>query len=129
MKKRYVVAIVVALAFLLIGMFVMKTSKIEYANFSQARTQAKTVQVIGQPDKNKSPDAENNALHFAFYMTDKTGRTEIVDYAGPKPMNFDLAEYVVVKGKFENDKFIAKEILTKCPSKYENELTKKQGEK
>ncbi len=58
-------------------------------------------------------------------MTDKANKTVIVNYDGAKPMNFDLAEYVVVKGKFDGAEFTAKEILTKCPSKYEVELEKK----
>ena len=128
MKSRYIIAAIIAVAFLAVGMFVMNTSKIEYANFMQAKYSNKTVQVIGMPDKNSFPE-DNSSNVFCFYMKDKAGTTKIVEYAGPKPMNFDLAEYVVVKGKYENDKFIAKEILTKCPSKYENELTKRQGEK
>lgn len=128
MKSRYIIAAIIAVAFLSVGMFVMNTSKIEYANFQQAKAADKMVQVIGMPDKENIPEG-NSAQLFIFNMKDKAGTTKIVEYAGPKPMNFDLAEYVVVKGKFEGDKFKAKEILTKCPSKYENELTKRQGEK
>ena len=128
MKNRYIIAAIIAAACLTVGMFVMNTSKIEYQNFTQAKNSNKTVQVIGMPDKNSFPE-DNSSNLFRFYMKDKAGISQMVEYYGPKPMNFDLAEYVVVKGRYENDKFIAKEILTKCPSKYENELTKRKGEK
>ena len=38
---------------------------------------------------------------------------------GAKPNNFEMAENVVAKGKVMDNYFHAKEVLTKCPSKYE----------
>jgi cytochrome c-type biogenesis protein CcmE len=38
---------------------------------------------------------------------------------GSKPNNFEMAENVVAKGKVKDGYFYAKEVLTKCPSKYE----------
>jgi len=44
--------------------------------------------------------------------------TKVV-FEGAKPNNFELADKIVVKGKFDGDHFHASQILTKCPSKYE----------
>jgi cytochrome c-type biogenesis protein CcmE len=52
-------------------------------------------------------------------MTDDEAREVPVEYQGSKPNNFELAESIVVKGKMENGIFVASDILTKCPSKYE----------
>jgi cytochrome c-type biogenesis protein CcmE len=42
-----------------------------------------------------------------------------VIYDGAKPNNFELANAVVVKGRYQEGYFHASDILTKCPSKYE----------
>ncbi len=121
MKKRYVIAFLAGLVFLIIAVFAMNLNKVEYANFDEAKINNKYLQIIGKPVKDSLPQS-TNSLEFIFYLTDKKGKTELVKYYGPKPMNFDLAEYVVIKGKYENNIFLAKEILTKCPSKYENQI-------
>jgi len=38
---------------------------------------------------------------------------------GGKPNNFEVADAIVVKGKVKDGTFMASEVLTKCPSKYE----------
>jgi cytochrome c-type biogenesis protein CcmE len=40
---------------------------------------------------------------------------------GAKPNNFEIATSVVAKGSINGDHFHAKEVLTKCPSKYEGD--------
>jgi cytochrome c-type biogenesis protein CcmE len=39
------------------------------------------------------------------------------------PVNLFEAEYIVVKGRFEGEEFISKNVLVKCPSKYEAQTT------
>ena len=67
-------------------------------------------------------NAAQNILTFA--LIDEKNNTEQVIYNGSKPNNFDIAPMVVVKGRYENGKFMASEILTKCPSKYEGKFKK-----
>jgi cytochrome c-type biogenesis protein CcmE len=43
---------------------------------------------------------------------------------GAKPNNFEIANAIVVKGRYEDGVFHASECLTKCPSKYEGTATK-----
>jgi cytochrome c-type biogenesis protein CcmE len=55
-----------------------------------------------------------------------------VDYGGTKPGNFEQAESVVCIGVFKDGIFEAKDILVKCPSKYqgpEYEQTGYSGDK
>ena len=44
-----------------------------------------------------------------------------VIYEGAMPNNFESATSVVVTGSYRNGYFHAKDILTKCPSKYEEQ--------
>jgi cytochrome c-type biogenesis protein CcmE len=37
-----------------------------------------------------------------------------------KPQDFDKSEQIVVVGKLSGDRFMATQILMKCPSKYNN---------
>lgn len=69
-----------------------------------------------QKDKAKF-DATTN--QFIFYMKDENNSEMKVVLDGARPNNFEMAESVVAKGKFKDGYFHAKEVLTKCPSKYE----------
>ena len=42
-------------------------------------------------------------------------------YEGAMPNNFESATSIVVTGSYQNGYFHAKDILTKCPSKYEGQ--------
>lgn len=120
MKKKYIIAIILLLISIAVGLFIMNKSKVQYLNFKAAKMQNNIVQVIGKPDKNYDSLNIHSSL-FVFLMTDKEGNKAKVVFHGAKPLNFDLAEYIVVKGKFDEKNFVANEIFTKCPSKYENQ--------
>ncbi len=59
--------------------------------------------------------------HFAFYMFDQQGKESKVVYRGAKPQDFEKSEQVVIIGSAENGVFHAKQLLLKCPSKYNEE--------
>ena len=69
--------------------------------------------------KDKSSEFDASRSQFVFYMKDDNGQEEKVIFDGAKPNNFELADAVVVKGRYQDGCFRASEILTKCPSKYE----------
>lgn len=48
----------------------------------------------------------------------------IVEYDGTRPGNFDDATKIVAIGRYEKEKavFEAKELLVKCPTKYEGRV-------
>lgn len=52
-------------------------------------------------------------------MKDENNTVMRVVLDGSKPNNFEMAENIVAKGKVTDGYFHAKEVLTKCPSKYE----------
>ena len=129
MKTRYWVGLIMSLAFLVLGISVLDSSKIAYGTIDAARETGKKMQVKGTwvRDKGSNYDAGRNL--FTFTMKDEKGEEIQVEYQGARPNNFDIAESIVVKGLFEDQQFIAYEILTKCPSKYEGnaEQLRKSG--
>lgn len=119
MKKKYLIAGLLIVVFLAIAIFTFDDSKIDYSNYSGAEKSAKTVQIIGTWVKDKPYNYDSHNNKFEFYMADDQAKEFKVVLNGAKPNNFDLATKVVVKGKMEQGTFVASEILTKCPSKYE----------
>lgn len=124
MKKKYLIGIIVGIVFVILAIYSFDSSKIEYSDFSSARKEHKTVQIIGSWVKELPSSYDNQKNEFKFHLKDEKNETAEVLYNGGKPNNFDIAPMVVVKGKFEGDIFIASEVLTKCPSKYEGKMQK-----
>ncbi len=123
MKKKYLIGIAVAAIFIALAIYSFDASKIEYSDFATAKQNGKTVQIIGAWVKDQPCNYDTDKNIFRFYLRDeKDGMSEVV-YQGSKPNNFDIAPMVVVKGKFDTDRFVASEVLTKCPSKYDAEMT------
>lgn len=119
MKKKYIIVFFIALAFIILAYLSFDESRVEYSDIDTAKKTGKTVQIIGKrlTDKPWDYDAGKNLLEF--YIEDNSGSTSKIIFRGSPPNNFDISPSLVIKGKFENDSFIASDILTKCPSKYE----------
>lgn len=67
-------------------------------------------------------DALKDPEKFTFYGVDKDGVQKEVVCLKEKPYDFERSESIAVVGKFEGDKFVAKDMQMKCPSKYEDEV-------
>jgi cytochrome c-type biogenesis protein CcmE len=80
------------------------------------------VQVKGERLDEGRYDMQKNL--FVFHIKDENGVSVKVVYDGVKPGNFDQASHVVCVGKYENGAFHAKQLLVKCPSKYQEQETK-----
>lgn len=120
MKTSYIVAIILVAS--LIGIIVsMYGNTTEYASFETAqKNQGTTYHVVGHLDRTK-PQVYNELKdpnYFEFYMKDSLDNVNKVVYRKPRPQDFERSENVVVKGKMQGEVFQAKEILLKCPSKY-----------
>jgi cytochrome c-type biogenesis protein CcmE len=62
-----------------------------------------------------------NPNYLTFTAIDSLGEKINVVYHNPKPENFELSEKLVMKGKYEDGKFVCQSIQTKCPSKYKDQ--------
>jgi cytochrome c-type biogenesis protein CcmE len=120
MKTSYIIAIV--LVAVLIGIIIsMYGSSTEYATFETAANNPdKTYHIVGHLDRTQPQiyNEQKDPNYFEFYLKDSLDRTSKVVYRNPRPQDFERSENVVVKGKMNGNAFEAKEILLKCPSKY-----------
>lgn len=99
-----------------------------YVSFSDAKSlysvgKKSPIHVVGRLIKNEKNQVigikkSNDNLSFSFEMIDEEGTIENVFYGEPMPPDFILSDQVVVIGSYNDKRFIAKEILLKCPSKY-----------
>ena len=60
-------------------------------------------------------------VRFVLQDIDYPGRTVVVDYKGVVPDTFGPGAEVIVEGGMREDFFLAKTLMTKCPSKYEKD--------
>jgi len=120
MKNKYIFGGIIIAVFLVLMGYLFTQSNIEYVDdFNKVMSSEKTVKATGSWVKEKNYNLDNQSKTFSFFMTDVQGNQMKVIYEGSIPNNFESATSVVVTGKYENGYFHAKDILTKCPSKYE----------
>lgn len=121
MNGKVIVAGVVIIVGLVLGAVNFFESNVEYADFATAEKTGKKVQVKGEWMKEMESSFDADKAQFTFYMKDDNQMVMKVVLDGAKPNNFEIATSVVAKGTFNRDHFHAKEVLTKCPSKYEGD--------
>lgn len=120
MKKSHIIAIVVIAVAIAAIMGTIADSS-TYASFRTAgENPDRTYHVVGHLNKDMPQDyqPEKDADLFSFYLKDNEGIEKKVILHKAKPQDFEKSEQIVVIGKMDGDEFVAKEILMKCPSKY-----------
>jgi cytochrome c-type biogenesis protein CcmE len=123
MKKSYIVGgLVVALA-MAMAMYSFKSTLTTYVTVSEARASKRPVQVDGivVTGTDRYDLKRNNLI---FVLREDGGDEMQVEYDGPRPGNFDNVTKVVAIGKYEPKEkvFMARELLVKCPTKYEGKV-------
>ncbi len=125
MKNKYLFGGVIIVVFLGLMGYLLTQSNIKYEdNFQTVMSVDKTVKATGSWDKAKNYDIDKQKRTFSFFLIDQHGNEMKVVFDGTIPNNFESAQSVVVTGRYEDGYFHAKEILTKCPSKYQNSQIK-----
>ncbi len=123
-----ILILVVAVAVVITTM----TDSSTYSDFGEAAAKpGKELHIIGKLDKTKpiEYDAKKNANQFTFFMFDEKGMEKKVIYNNAKPQDFEKSEKVVIIGSMKGDEFLAKSLLLKCPSKYNDKKPSKFGNK
>jgi len=123
MNVKIIVASLVIVVALVFGAVSFVESNIEYADFQTAMSTHKKIQVKGEWLREKESMFDSRQGQFVFYMQDEKGTEMKVVYDGARPNNFEIADAIVVKGRYRDGYFHASEILTKCPSKYEGDAS------
>ena len=102
----------------------------QYVSFDGADSLAienpsRSYKVVAELNKDKPMkyDPQKNPNHFEFYATDSLGAERLVIFGDSKQADFERTDKLVLTGRAEKDYFIAEDILTKCPSKYNEEIT------
>ena len=137
MKLSHIIAIVVIAAAIAIIIFTAGDAS-TYVNFDQAYQMASTgndsqIHVVGQLKKDENGhvvglENSEDKLSFSFILVDDNKKEQKIIYNEPMPPDFLRSEKVVVIGGYKNNYFIAKKILLKCPSKYQDQkLTSVNG--
>ncbi len=128
MKNKYMFGGAIIVVFLGVMIFLFTQTNVQYeTSFDKVMASAKTVKATGSwiKDKNYQIDKSNNL--FSFYMKDDRGKVMKVVYHGSIPNNFESSTSVVVTGRYANGYFNATDILTKCPSKYQDQSIQSAG--
>ena len=122
MKNKYVFGGFIIVVFLGLLVYLLTQSNIKYEeDFTKVKEETKMVKATGQWVKEKYYEINKKDKTFSFYLADAKGVEMKVLYNGTIPNNFESAVSVVVTGEYRNGYFHAKDILTKCPSKYEEQ--------
>jgi cytochrome c-type biogenesis protein CcmE len=107
-------------AFLAFGAGAFKSNLTPYLTFKEARASQNAVQVTGKlvPGTDRF---EASSSRFLLTLRDDAGDTMQVAYRGAVPGNLKEAEMIVAVGRYREGVLEAEGLLTKCPSKYEQQ--------
>lgn len=126
MKNKYLFGGGIIVVFLGVMIFLFTQTNVQYeSSFSKVMESGKTVKATGSWIKERNYNIDKQNKVFSFYMKDDNGKEMKVVYQGTMPNNFESSTSVVCTGKFQNGVFYATDILTKCPSKYEEQPIQK----
>lgn len=120
MKKLHIIGIVV-IAIAIGAILSALTDSSTYADFSEAfDNKGDEYHVVGvlNKDKPRVYNPEENPNLFTFHMIDNNGEERKVNLHKSKPQDFERSEQIVLIGKAKGEVFEARDILMKCPSKY-----------
>lgn len=130
MKLSHIIAIVVVGVAITVIVFTAGDAS-TYVNFDQAYEMASSgndnqIHVVGELKKDPNGhvvglENSEDKLSFSFILVDDKKKEQKVIYNEPMPPDFLKSEKVVVIGGYRQDHFIAKKILLKCPSKYQDQ--------
>lgn len=125
MKKTHIIILIIIAGCIGLVFFSLNSSE-TYAAFTETnKNREKVFHVVGKLNRDKEIvyNPQSDANLFTFYLTDREGVEKKVFLHKAKPQDFDKSEQIVVIGKMQDDGFHAKDLLTKCPSKYSDAQT------
>lgn len=126
MKNKYMFGGGIIVVFLAIMIYLFTQTNVQYeSHFAKVMGAGKTVKATGSWVKERNYKIDKQNKIFTFYMKDTDGNLMKVIYKGAMPNNFESSTSIVVTGKYHDGAFHANDILTKCPSKYQDQATQK----
>ena len=124
MKKIHIVLLVLIAASIAVLLTFLKTTSTYDSVDSAMAKPGKYVHLMAKLDKSTpiEYDAIKNPNYLVFTAIDTTGKSIKVVYHNAKPDNLEISEKLVLKGKYQDGYFDCKDIQTKCPSKYKEDM-------
>ena len=119
MRSKYIIGGVIIIIFTVWAAVSFNSALTPYVSIAEAQNSGGVVQVKGERLDNGNFNIQTNL--FTFKIRDDQGVEVEVVFDGAKPGNFDQATHVVCVGAYKSGQFHAKELLVKCPSKYQEE--------
>ena len=125
MNVKILIAIGLLVAAVAIGLTSFKQTMTTYTDFAGARSRKnEDVQVAGML-ASRDYVIKPQDQYLKFSLRDSTGDVMNVEYHGIVPGNFAQAMGLVAVGRYQGDHFEAKQLLVKCPSKYQAQMKQK----
>ena len=126
MKKIHIILLVFIAGTIALLISLLNTGS-TYETITEAKAKpGKFVHVAVRLDKTKPVefDAKKDPNFLSFHAVGIENPTESmkVIYRNGEIPNLMISERLVLKGKYENEQFECKDVQTKCPSKYKEEM-------
>ncbi len=126
MKKIHIILLVFIAGTIALLISFLDTGS-TYETIADAKAKpGKFVHVAVKLDKSKPVeyDAKKDANYLSFHAVavDSPGQTMRVVYRNGEIPNLMISERLVLKGKYQDDYFECKDVQTKCPSKYKEDM-------
>jgi len=126
MKKIHIILLVFIAGTIGLLISLLNTGS-TYETIAEAKAKpGKPVHVAVRLDKSKpveyDPIKNANYLSFHAVAIDSSAESMKVVYRGGPIENLMISERLVLKGKYQTDHFECKDVQTKCPSKYKEEM-------
>jgi cytochrome c-type biogenesis protein CcmE len=119
MRWKVVVALALLAGGVALGVSSFRRSLTPYVGFAEARRTGGLVQVNGTVVERDPAGAAAGERVLSFRLRDRQGEVMPVVYRGAVPANFAQSTMVVAVGRCRGGRFEARQLLVKCPSKYQ----------
>ncbi len=126
MKKLHIILLVLIAGAIALLISLLNTGS-TYETIAEAKAKpGKYVHIAVRLDKSQPVeyDAHKDANYLSFHAVgvDEPGQAMKVVYRDGEIPNLMISERLVLKGKYQDDHFECKEVQTKCPSKYKDQM-------
>jgi cytochrome c-type biogenesis protein CcmE len=123
-SKHIVILVIIAVGIAaILGTYGDASTTVSFSEAAENPDKSFHVKTYLVKEKGIEFDAEVDPEKFVFYGKDSDGEIRKVICLKEKPAGFEHSEEIKLIGHTKGtDEFVATDLQTKCPSKYENEI-------
>lgn len=122
--KHIVILVIIAIGIAaILGTYGDASTTVSFSKAAEHPGKSFHVKTYLVKEKGIEFDAEVDPEKFTFYGKDSNGEVRKITCLKEKPQGFEHAEEIKLIGHVTGaNEFVATDLQTKCPSKYENEI-------